>query len=56
MHIGNIVQKRGSKESLGIITGRPAISYCWNVKWTRGDKRGKTTIIQEENLVIAKTK
>ncbi len=54
MHIGNIVQKRGSKGIMGIITERPAISSCWKVLWTSGNNRGTTSIIQEDNLVLLK--
>jgi hypothetical protein len=56
MRIGDFVQKRGAKDSMGIITERPPISYCWTVKWTRGDKRGKITIMQEDNLVKAQVR
>ena len=54
MHIGNFVQKRGSKNTMGIITERPPISYCWKVLWTAGKNKGSSTIIQEDNLVLAK--
>jgi hypothetical protein len=56
MHIGNFVQKRGSKTTLGIITARPAISYCWKVLWTSGKEKGRSTLIPEDNLVLVKTK
>ena len=56
MRIGSYVQKRGSKNTLVIITERPPVSYCWKVMWTRGDQRGKTTLIQEDNLILAKIK
>ena len=52
MHIGNFVQKRGSKGTLGIITDRPPISYCWKVRWTRGENRGKVSISHEDNLAL----
>ena len=56
MHIGNFVQKRGSKTTLGIITDRPAIAYCWKVMWTSGKEKGLSTLIQEDKLVLVKTK
>ena len=57
MRIGLHVQKLGQKDSLGIITERPCISGCWNVLWTRGKHlAGRTLIIQESQLVLAKTK
>ena len=52
MHIGDFVQKRGSKDTLGIITDRPPISYCWSVKWTRGENQGKVLISHEDNLAL----
>ena len=52
MHIGNYVQSTASKDSVGIITGRPPISGCWNVRWTQGHNRGVTTIMQELNLIL----
>ena len=56
MHIGNFVYKKGSKASLGFISERPAISYCWNVVWVKGDKKGSSSIIREEDLVLARAK
>jgi len=56
MHIGTFVQKKGSKETLGIITDRPPIRGCWEVKWTRGKNQGSTLISQETELVTAKVK
>ena len=56
MHIGNFVYKKGSKGSLGFISERPAISYCWNVVWVKGDKKGSSSIIREEDLVLARAK
>ena len=56
MHIGNFVHKKNSKESLGFISERPAISYCWNVIWVKGEKKGRSTIIREDQLVLAKAK
>jgi len=56
MHIGLFVQKKGSKETLGIITERPPIHGCWSVKWTKGRNQGDTLISQEAELVVVKTK
>jgi hypothetical protein len=56
MRIGSYVQKRGSKNTLGIITERPPVSYCWKVLWTRGDQRGRSTLMQEDHLVVVETK
>ena len=56
MHIGNFVHKKDSKGSLGFISERPAISYCWNVVWVKGDKKGSSSIIREEDLVLARAK
>ena len=53
MHIGNFVQKKGSKGSLGFISERPPIAYCWNVVWVRGDRKGSSSIVREEDLVLA---
>ena len=50
MHIGTFVQKKGSKETLGVITNRPPIAGCWSVRWTRGKNRGATLISQEAEL------
>ena len=52
MHIGNFVHKKDSKESLGFIFERPPISYCWKVRWTRGENRGKVSISHEDNLAL----
>ena len=54
MHIGNMVQKRGSKGTLGYIASRAPIHSCWTVRWTKGDMRGTTSIVQEGQLVVAK--
>ena len=51
MHIGTFVQNKLSKDSIGIITSRPPIANCWNVRWTKGKNRGTTCIIQESNLI-----
>ena len=56
MHIGNFVYKKGSKGSLGFISERPPISYCWNVVWVKGDRKGRSDIIREDQLVLAKSK
>ena len=56
MHIGNFVHKKDSKESLGFISERPAISYCWNVIWVKGDRKGRSDIIREDQLTLAGTK
>ena len=56
MHIGNFVQKKGSKGSLGFISERPPISYCRNVVWVRGDRKGSSSIVREEDLVLAGSK
>jgi len=56
MHIGTFVQKKGSKETLGIITQRPPIYGCWEVRWTKGKNQGSTLISQEAELVAAKVK
>ena len=56
MHIGTFVQKKGSKGTLGIITDRPPIYGCWEVRWTRGKNRGATLVCQEAELVAAKVK
>ena len=56
MHIGDYVQKRDSKGTLGIITERQPVSYCWKVMWTRGKERGRSTLMQEDRLVLVKTK
>ena len=50
MHIGTFVQNKTSKDSIGIITGRPPITNCWNVRWTKGRNRGTSSIVQESNL------
>ena len=50
MHIGTFVQKKGSKGTLGFITGRPPITGCWSVRWTQGKNRGATLISQEAEL------
>ena len=50
MHIGTFVQNKTSKDSIGIITGRPPIANCWNVRWTKGRNRGTSSIVQESNL------
>ena len=52
MHIGTFVQNKTSKDSIGIITGRPPIAGCWKVRWTQGHNRGVTTIMQELNLTL----
>jgi hypothetical protein len=54
MHIGSHVQNLRSKDSVGIIIGRPAVSYCWNVRWTQGKKRGTASIISETDLKLVK--
>jgi len=57
MHIGNTVKSTISNSSIGVISGRPAIAYCWDVRWTSGPYRGTTSIVREENLqVLAKSK
>ena len=56
MHIGTFVQKKGSKGTLGIITDRPPIRGCWEVRWTRGKNRGATLVSQETELVAATVK
>ena len=56
MHIGTFVQKKGSKGTLGIITDRPPIRGCWEVRWTKGKNQGSTLISQEVELVAAKVK
>ena len=56
MHIGNFVQKKGSKGSLGVITERPPIAGCWKVKWTKGKNRGSSLISQEVELETVETK
>ena len=50
MHIGNFVQKKGSKGTLGFITERPPISDCWSVRWTQGTNRGATLVYRECEL------
>ena len=54
MHIGNMVQKRGSKGTLGYISGRAPIYACWSVRWLKGEKRGTISIVREDQLVLAK--
>ncbi len=56
MHIGNFVQKKGSKGSLGVITERPPIAGCWKVKWTKGKNQGSSLISQEVELETVETK
>jgi len=56
MHIGSFVQKRGSKETLGIITGRTPIHGCWNVLWTQGNNQGRDMISREDDLIDVKMK
>ena len=56
MEIGTFVQKKGSKGTLGIITDRPPIRGCWEVRWTRGKNRGATLVSQETELVAATVK
>ena len=52
MHIGNFVQKRGSKGTIGYIAGRAPIYACWNVRWTKGERKGTFSIVPEEQLVL----
>jgi hypothetical protein len=54
MHLGAFVQDIGQKNSLGIIIRRPMVSGCWLVKWTSGPNAGGSTIIQEDNIRLAK--
>lgn len=56
MHIGNYVQNIRSKGSVGIITERPAVSYCWTVRWTQGNKRGTSSIVPQSDLKLVKAK
>ena len=56
MRIGSFVQKKGSKGSLGFISERPAVAYCWSVYWLKGKKKGSSSIIREEDLVLAGSK
>ena len=54
MHIANFVYQNGSTKNVGFISERPAVSNCWNVHWVKGDKRGYTSIIREDQLVLIK--
>jgi len=54
MHIGSYVQKKDSKATLGVITGRAPIYNCWEVRWTSGSRRGLSSIVQETKLVLAR--
>ncbi len=54
MHIGNYVQNAKTQDSIGIIISRPAISYCWKVRWTQGRKRGTSSIMKETDLLLIK--
>ena len=57
MHIGNKVKSKVSNTSTGYIASRPAIAYCWDVRWTSGPYRGTSSIVREENLqVLVKSK
>jgi hypothetical protein len=52
MHIGSTVSmKKDASPSVGIITRRPAVSNCWEVRWTAGARRGTQSIVQERELV-----
>ena len=52
MHIGNKVKSKVSNTSIGYIASRPAISYCWDVRWTSGPRRGTSSIVREEKLQV----
>ena len=54
MRIGNFVQKRGSKGTIGYIEGRAPIYSCWSVRWTQGERKGTHSVISEEQLVLTK--
>jgi len=51
MHTGNFVQKKNSKGTLGIITDCAPVHGCWWVRWTKGDRRGESSIYRETELV-----
>jgi hypothetical protein len=54
MRIGNFVYKKGSRSNIGFISERPAVSYCWNVRWVKGNNRGSSSIVREDDLVLIK--
>ena len=52
MHIGALVEKKGTKGTIGIIIERPAIRGCWVVRWTAGPNAGKVSLHSEDTLKV----
>jgi len=50
VHIGQYVEKVGSKGTYGIITDRPMVHECWTVRWIIGPNRGRTLISHQREL------
>ena len=55
MKVGNFVEKRGSKGSLGFISEYRDKSDSWKGVWMRGEKQGSTSVTREKDLIMPRS-